>query len=1028
MLASGALGFSSQRQQAMALTIQLARSAGDLWAAFAARSLDEVASSGTTVHSSQIWLTHRNQRDRLLEEAARRGSRGWLNPPIHFLSSLPALFDIKGKPVGLLARRHLLASLAADESRRHGLPVAAADAAVVRGHMLDGFFGELLPEGVTPGALESSLGAVAGDDFARRRNAWIANVYAAYLDTLAQADRYDPRQIHALVARAIDNGNLHHALNGATRLHIFAFHSTRLRQCLLRAFANQNGVDVIVYATGDVKEWSKVGDRVETVGADAPRPFVQPAPDAHSELQWVAGQVKELLQSGSAEPHEVAVVARTGLEDTRRALRVLESAGIPASARVRTPLNEISALKAVLELFRAAAESWSYHSLRSVLASPYLGMRLDLRPFDRISGEARPASLAEWQSELEALAAATVPKGDPTEYTKTIQLEGMTALLARFKAFRAAFEPLDGSKPLNGWIDLLRGLLAERRFRLQLSRAQHDRYDVVRLDQRGVRQLELLLQEWSAVNPAAGELSPRAWYRLLRTLLEGQELVLTTPGQKGVQVLEAHDAASGVFKATFLIHANDGEFPRRSTNTGLFTEEEQSTLRSQGLPIDDREAVLQRERSLWQAVVGNAPRVSISYRTIDPTGTPLLRSPLIEAHDQRERELPRSVDEIGKPLNADQERRQAAARLSEALRAGERKRIVAADPAALQHALLVAHAEQLRGAPERRTVERGSNPWNGELRDPDVLLHLTSRFGADYSWSPSQLQEYATCPFFFLLDRVLDLREIEEADEETSALTFGGIAHDILERFYQAFKSEKKREAEVLEVPREYTAAAGQTLLLAADHVFAEREAAGEWLGSPVLWQQRKQNIVQVLAEYVSWELEHLSITNERPVFCEYVLGGADRYVVLSGYDVQDQAVEMRLAGRIDRIDVNAAGSHHVLDYKTSNIPATKGYSDGATLQAPVYLEALRQIGFTVGKGRYRALKSPGKPQNGAEVKLGDEKYRRALAIAFSVPERVRHGRFEVLLAASAEWQSYHPDASICRTRARLAAGSRFDV
>jgi hypothetical protein len=1002
----------------MALIAIVAQRSKDLWSAFLARSLGEIAQAGTLTHGSHIWLTHRLQRDHLLEEAARRGSKGWLNPPIHFLSSLPELFQIRSRPIGLLARRHLLARLAAHHAAQHGLALYASDAAVVRGHMLDALFGELLPEGVGADTLALGLAAAASDDFGVRRNAWIVSVYRDYLSALERSGTYDARQIHALVAARIDAGALRAALDGAERLHIFGLHSTRARRRLLRAFADLGSIDVSIYTTGALEEWQTLDVPVDAIGSQAGPPTVQPAPDSRSELQWVAGRVKQLLQSGDAEPHEIAVVARTGLEDTGRALRALEAAGIPATARVRTPLSEIAALKAVLDLFRAAAESWSYRALRTVLASPYLGVRMDLRPFDRIASDARPASLAEWQQQLEQLCEAVNAGRDPDAKKMGIRADGLAGVLQQFGALRVPFQRLDSAKPLSDWIALLKELLAGRRFRLLLCRPQHDRYDVVRQDQRGVRRVELLLGEWSQLDENKEALSPRAWLRMLRTLLDGQELTLTTPGQKGVQILEAHDAVSASFKATFLVHANDGEFPRVPSTLALFTDEERSALAGQGLPLDHRTIVLQRERALWQAVLGGADHVCVSYRTTDPRGIPLLPSLLVPAHDRKKSELPRSREIIGEPLNADQERRLATINLEQAMIRGEPARAEFADPAGLRHALLVAYAEQLRGAPERRTVERALNAWNGEVRDPAVQQRLAERFGPAFAWSPSMLQEYATCPFFFLLNRVLGVREIEEADEETSVLTFGGIAHDVLQVFYDAVKED---------LPGEHSAQSRTRLERAAQQVFAQREEQREWLGSPVLWQQRKQNIVDVLHDYLAWELAYLAEKRERPVQCEYVLGGAERCVALIGQDVQGRRIEMRVAGRIDRIDVNALGQHLVLDYKTSNIPVARGYADGVTLQAPVYLEALRESGLVVSRGRYRALKSPGKPQNGAEVKLDDAKYRAALAIAFSIPERVRMGRFEILLAASAAWQSYHPDASICRTRAQLAEGSRFD-
>ena len=1008
----------------MPLNIICSKSNRRLWSAFLERTLPALAHAGPKSHPAQVWLTHRIQRDLLLEAAAERGLRGWLNPPIRFFSGLPEIFGIEARPIGLLARRELISSIGYQVGRRYGIHIGNADATITRGNMLDAFFGELLPEGVTTDALRAALAAgmapaPAGaphDEFAARRNAWVVECYEDYRKQLEARGLYDARAIHARIADRIDAGALRGALEGAPQLHIYGVYSARSRMRLLQALARQADVDAVLYTAKPVRDLARFASAIVDVDREADpdtAPRVQPAPDSNREVQWIAREVKRLIHDG-AEPHEIAVIARTGRVDTRRAVQALERAGVPATARERTPLSEISALKAVLDLFRAAAHSWTYRPLRAVLASPYLGTRIDLRPFDRIAADARPASLAEWADELGRLETAVAAQHDPDARRMGISVDRLAQVIARFAALRPLLERLDEPKVAAEWLNLTKELLRDRRFRQRICRAPLDRYDIVRLDQRGVHQLERILSEWLDLDEPSHRMTPSEWYRSLRVLLESQELVLTTPGQKGVQVLEAHDAALIPFRATFIMHANDGEFPQPFTPTGLFGEEERIDLERAGLPVDCRASVLRRERALWDAITGG-DNVAITYRTTDPAGTPLLPSLLVPAHSP-ETELPRTNTSITTPVNAEESIRAAAALVARAMRSQPVERIAVPDPPALRHALLNAHAETMRGAPDRRGIENPVNPWNGYLRDPSLLARIGERFNDDYAWSASQLESYAAAPFVFLLDRVLNLRELEEAEEDTSALAFGSVAHDVLEGFYRALAGG---------LPPAFDAAAERTLATVAERVFAERGSQREWLGAPILWREQQRRIREMLAEYLAWELGYLSAKRERPVRFEHVLGG-NAPIVLRGADVHGNTVAMRVAGRIDRIDADEKGVHHVLDYKSGSIPTASGYNDGATLQAPLYLEALRACGMTVGKARYRSLKSPGKPQNGAEVKLDDGKFRHALAIAFTIPARVREGRFEATAAESTKWKRYHPDLSVRRTNA-IVEGSRFD-
>jgi RecB family exonuclease len=995
----------------MPLTIRSGRSAENIWNACAGALSADVG--------SHIWVTHRIHRDLLLEHAANAGIPGWLNPPFSFFSELPGRFGIRAKPISLLDRRSVVNRLAGELATRHGIRLPAAGADITRSSMLDSLFSELLPEGVTPTQLTAHLTHAESDDFARRRNRWIVDVYSAYLAELEQRGQYDPRQIHALLADRIDNGELSRAIDGARALHLYGLYSARARRRLLRALATQLEVRVVLYTTsGAADDFMSLATNLEEVTGDVPQPVIQPAPDAWREAEWIAGEVKKQIVQEGIEPHEIAIVARTGLEDTRRTLQVLRSAGVAATARVRAPLVEIGAIKAILVLFRAAAEDWSYPNLRRVLTNPYYRTRVDVRTIDRIASEARPHSLAEWPRQLarviareEAEAAALVDEDRKAGMERRIEryresaphLDELIPVLAR----------LDDERTIPAWIDLTRDLLVTGwlDFRRRVCRPPMERNDVVRFDQRAVRQLEKLLQQWASVAQADRVLSPAQWYALLRTLLAGQELALTTPGQKGVQILEAHDAALIPFRATYLLHANDGVFPRLPAAGGLFAEDEKTALRGAGLSIDTFESAFRREAALWDAVT-SAARVTITYRTTDPKGTPLLPSLLVPAHDESV-ELPRTADLVAEPLNAAQETYQDACELGAIARKGEQPpRIFTADPAAMRHTILQAHAEQIRGAHDS-VLYQPLDPWNGVIRDPRVLARLQDDYGSDHTWSASQLETYARNPFFYLVQRVLRLDEPEEADEETNALTSGGVAHDILELFYGDIKNRLPCDVDT----------ATTAFIQAARRIFQERESSGEWLGLPLMWAQRKHWLCETLVKFIQWDVRGLK--GDRPVWCEHVLGGDTEIAELNGRDTKGGPVRMLLRGRIDRIDRMAGDGYRVIDYKTSSVPSKGHYRDGGALQGAIYVDALRQEGIHATRSTYRSLRNC---QNGAPITIDDSEYATALAIAYSIPARVRSGLFEAQLAASQSWAPWHPDASVTRNRAQLEKGaSRFE-
>ncbi len=1044
-----------------------------LWKACSESFLGAVSDlSGPAGYPDFLLLTHRVQRDVLLERAAARGVPGWLNPPMAFFSDLRHMFGIEARPIGILTGRMLVARLAGQTALRVGVRTAGRERGPAGTHMLDRVFSELLPEGVTPDGLRRALEPLARDEFTRRRNDWVADTYEAFLSELDEQQLYDPRSIHAMVAHRIEEGGLSGAIGGAARLHVLGVTSLRTRQRLFRALADQEDVEVRIYLPleDEPSEWEAlatggtevVGEGQEEVGT----PLVQPAPDSVREAAWVARRVKRLLAEGEAEPHEVAVVARSGHQDTRLLHTALEQVGVPSTARLRTVLAEIPVLKALLQLLRAEADGWTFERLRQLLASPYFSPGADLRPVDVLASARRYEGLTAWREGLERLAEEIEGEDGWRWRRKGVSRHRLRGDLPRFLDFFDRVSVLAGSRPERDWIDLTLETLGGSRFELKsrLCRPVGDRWDIVRLDQRGVEHVLRLLREWRDLVRASEPLSPTDWYERLRRLLEANELALSTPLKEGVQVMEAHEASLSPFKHTFLVHANDGVFPRTPTSLGVFSDEERLLLRERGLPLTDRSESMRRERTLWRSVT-RGESVTLTYRTTDSTGVPRLPSLMVPEHDATT-ELPRTLDlEAGRepgaelstdlsPVSPAQQRRAEALLLKRARRAGQRGEFETAFPAALRRGVLGAFADELRSGGlddfVRREGDLGSSvgqepaatpgveavfaidrlislrptAWNGKLRDPAVLEALGQKFGPDYPWSSSQLEKYGKRPFDFLLDKVLGLEEVAEAEEETSVLTFGNAAHAILEGFYAAV---------LTDLPSTFDERAGRIFEEVADRVISELEAnRDEWLGLEALWEVTRQDVRDKVRAYLEWELPYSSKKGELPIAVELQFGFAGQPPVeLKGVDMAGEQARLFLRGRVDRVDRfggEQGGVLRVLDYKSgfASLPRQKGYLDGALLQTALYMMAVDSLGLgSVDSARYRGIRQPGSPANKYELKFS--RIEPTVRLALSIPGRVRAGLFEAVQAGSASIAPWQPGRDVTRNEGSLVDGTRFD-
>ncbi|NIR44359.1 MAG: hypothetical protein GWN99_00355 [Gemmatimonadetes bacterium] len=1033
------------------MTLHLVRASTSprLWDELVRRFLDELnGAAGPEGYPSYLWLTHRVQREALYRAAAEVGSRGWLAPPVAFLSDLPELFGLESRPIGLMRRRSLIGGLGAARAAEYGLDGADDPDRGGIVQALDSLFGELLPEDVAPDELRATAEEVVSDDWSGRRNGWVVATYRDYLRQLDELGYYDPRQVHALVADRVMAGGLGVALRGASRLHVYGLVSRRTRGQLLEALAAQTDVEVVLYLLPelDTQQPEFEGDEEHIGGDSLAVPVVQPAPDGQRELEWVAGRIKTLLVEDAVDPRRIAIVVRTGREDSGHALRVLRAAGIPTTARLRSRLSEVPALKAVLSYFRGAARNWSYPALRAVLESAYFKLGIDRVPIDHLACVQATEGLDDWLFSLCDLQAEVERQEERAEkedsgwvplHADGIFADRMRDVCERFEAFRNVARPLDLRRPTAAWIEETRRLLSGDLFdyREELCAADGLDHEIVRLDQQGVEALTRMLGDWPDAD-AADELGPKDWYARLRRFLESNEIGVSTPLRSGVQVLEAHEAATFPFEHTFLIHANDGAFPRRWAPGSIFSDEERTRLVELGLPLSDPDRALARERRLWQAVTAG-PHTVITYRTADSRGTPLLPSLLVPRHDETE-EIPRTRFVPDPPLAPGQVRQRAAKALAKAKREGKQPAIEVVDPLTLKQGILNA-AVETRRRPGPGVEAETLHPWTGAIRDPEVLARLERWFDSDYAWSASALERYASSPFLFLVGRVLRLSVRQEAEEETTRLTYGGVAHDVLQAFYETVLDD---------LPPSLDDRAKQVFEETFERVCKKRlerqGAQREWVGLAALWAITRETLREELLDYLRIELEQMAETGERPFRCELSFG-SDEVLAIRGRDVAGMERTISVRGRIDRVDLELDDDTAVcsiLDYKSGNVPGTKGYADGVAVQTPLYMKALSEMavmqearervgaaGADVRRGRYRTLKKNGRARDKSVVEWGSEDFERALAIALTIPERVRAGRFELKRAKSAgDWAWWEPGLEVRRSNAGYEKGGRFDV
>jgi RecB family exonuclease len=213
---------------------------------------------------------------------------------------------------------------------------------------------------------------------------------------------------------------------------------------------------------------------------------------------------------------------------------------------------------------------------------------------------------------------------------------------------------------------------------------------------------------------------------------------------------------------------------------------------------------------------------------------------------------------------------------------------------------------------------------------------------ADDALSPTALETWATCPFKYLLSRVLRVREVErpEATERISPLDRGRLVHKALEEFLDTVDPRTS--------PGERWSDDERALLLdIGEQLCNEMEAEG-LTGRPLLWKLERRRILRELDWFLDCDEEIRATFGIIPV-----PGGRERKFGFGGESGEPAMValadgrEVRFHGVVDRVDRAPDGSLVVVfDYKTGwrTDDPEGGLERGNKLQLPVYALAMGSL------------------------------------------------------------------------------------
>jgi ATP-dependent helicase/DNAse subunit B len=379
-----------------------------------------------------------------------------------------------------------------------------------------------------------------------------------------------------------------------------------------------------------------------------------------------------------------------------------------------------------------------------------------------------------------------------------------------------------------------------------------------------------------------------------------------------------------------------------------------------GQQADDEPAADGRSGEMllfYQLVTRPTETLTLSYPALDAKGQSLPPSPfLVELErcfpgvklPKTEQPLNYQAQHSGAPLSRSELRRAAVSA------AQERKReLLAAMVRSPRHCAagrsMVAGIDAVASRADKKFGR-----YEGIVASDEVQAVLERKYGAECTWSPSRLETYATCPYRFYGESVLELEPLPELALQSDLARRGSLLHDTLARLYARLNAAS--EVGVVLTPQAVAERFEETL----NAIVHSRPRRGL---EAVLREIERRQIASWAKSFSEQHHEYSSAWQQLdgplvPRHFEARFGPRSRRseseddAALSTdrpFELTIGRERLRFAGQIDRIDVGRVGDQvvfNVIDYKTSASARVhdEQIEAGMQIQLPLYAMAVAEL------------------------------------------------------------------------------------
>lgn len=649
--------------------------------------------------------------------------------------------------------------------------------------------------------------------------------------------------------------------------------------------------------------------------------------EAREALRWLKARI---VRDG-APADECAVIAR----DLNSYRPFLQEAAVEFGLPIRflggEPLEKNPAIAAIVNLL-GLAPKFMRRPLVDAVRTPYLNLspwglsRTDAGRLDQVARKGQVIEgLEQWKQVLRDLAAQAQESTPESEDDNPLPAlpKGVEAerLLDGLAAFVKNITPPEQNS-LHGYLTWTQDLLFGPNGLGVLDQVQTQEGSAAR-DLAALTALGETLDALRLAEEVGGKREEINWEQFLAELRGAIQVVTYTPDdprtwrQSRIYAGNTNTTRGIPYRAVALLGLSEGLFPAPVAEDPFLSDDDRTRLCALGLELEPR-ARSDQQTLFYEAVARAGQFLLLTRPYLADDGELWQPSPYWNAtralFNLDGLEPPKArVDDV-RPLPD-------AASPLELLAGAMRVGTLPAAFAGLNDEWAIARAGGL--VLRARLAREPSGEFEGLAQS--VSARLGTEYGPGHVWSPTSLEKFGTCPYYFYLASALDLEPREAPEEGYDSAQLGSMLHRILELTYGRAPNPEDL-AELL-----------STLEGAAKEVFDSAPDRHGFRPTP-LWEMQRGELLEKLGETVT--KLHAASNGYKPIRFEARYGFETPPLV-----VKSSAGDISLHGVIDRVDRNEEGELRIVDYKTGS----SGYSpddlvEGRRLQLPLYAAAAEQV------------------------------------------------------------------------------------